>query len=193
MKGYVHCDIKPDNFMMGLGEAEKKIIYISDFGLSTRYIQEGVHIPKRSEQLGGTLNYMSTRAHKYTQSRRDDLESIGYVLLRFLKGKLPWENTSAACDRKLHKSLANQKLQANIPELLLSQPPVFCEYLTYCRKLKFTQDPDYGKLIIMFQEYLRSRKLDPEAPEFVWEAETKKKGKAFKEIEQHECLGCLIF
>jgi casein kinase 1 len=91
---YVHRDIKPENFLIGKGQTEQTI-YIIDFGLAKRYRDEHtrIHIPlKENRNLTGTARYASCNAHNgLEQSRRDDMESIGYVLLYLFKGNLPWQ------------------------------------------------------------------------------------------------------
>lgn len=89
----IHRDIKPDNFLIGGTEATRDSIYIIDFGLAKCYKNsEGEHIPyKDGKNLTGTARYASIATHKgIEQSRRDDLETIGHVLLYLVKGSLPW-------------------------------------------------------------------------------------------------------
>merc|ERR1712157_349664 len=91
--GYLHRDIKPENFMLGYSKS-KNLIHIIDFGLSKRFIEDGVHRPfKNKRSLVGTARYTSINVHKgYEQSRRDDLISVGYMLLFFYYGGLlPWQ------------------------------------------------------------------------------------------------------
>lgn len=93
-KGFLHRDIKPENFVIGT-EGNHHNIYIIDFGLSKKYIDlNNKHIPEDNNKgLVGTARYTSINSHKgVEQSRRDDLEALGYVLIYLAKGELPWQN-----------------------------------------------------------------------------------------------------
>ncbi|CAA7034030.1 unnamed protein product [Microthlaspi erraticum] len=104
-KSYVHRDIKPDNFLMGLGRTDR--VYMIDFGLAKRYRDSSTHrhIPYRdNKSLVGTPSYVSLNTHiGIEQSRRDDMESLGYVLMYFLKGSLPWQLGLRAARNKKEK------------------------------------------------------------------------------------------
>uniref|UniRef100_A0A0D9VEU2 non-specific serine/threonine protein kinase n=1 Tax=Leersia perrieri TaxID=77586 RepID=A0A0D9VEU2_9ORYZ len=116
-KGYLHRDIKPDNFLMGLGRKANQV-YIIDFGLAKRYRDATTnrHIPYReNKNLTGTARYASSNTHLgIEQSRRDDLESIGYVLLYFLRGSLPWQGLKAATKKQKYDKISEKKLATPI-------------------------------------------------------------------------------
>ncbi|KNA24089.1 hypothetical protein SOVF_019070 [Spinacia oleracea] len=154
-KGFLHRDIKPDNFLMGLGRKANQV-YIIDFGLAKRYRESTTnrHIPYReNKNLTGTARYASCNTHLgIEQSRRDDLESLGYVLLYFLRGSLPWQGLKAATKKQKYDKICEKKLATPIEVLCKSHPVEFASYLHYCHSLTFDQRPDYGFLKRLFRE-----------------------------------------
>ncbi|KAL9261134.1 Casein kinase 1-like protein [Drosera capensis] len=154
-KGFLHRDIKPDNFLMGLGRKANQV-YIIDFGLAKRYRDSATnrHIPYReNKNLTGTARYASCNTHLgIEQSRRDDLESLGYVLLYFLRGSLPWQGLKAATKKQKYDKICEKKLSTPIEALCKSHPVEFASYLHYCHSLTFDQRPDYGFLKRLFRE-----------------------------------------
>ena len=136
-KGLVHRDIKPDNFLLGNNDANKKQIYIIDFGFckSTENITE----IKKTTSLIGSLTYASLNAHNYTElSYRDDLESLGYMLIYFNQGFLEWQTIN---DVKL---IFQMKKTAFDNEKI---PIVLRDFLKRVTKLGFKEMPDYNTLI----------------------------------------------
>lgn len=162
----IHRDIKPDNFMFGRKEVgkEKKLMII-DFGLSKAYIEHGKHIKYETDKpIMGTSRYMSLNCHNgIQQSRRDDLESIGYVFVYMLNGKLPWQGIDAA-DTKERNRLVAEKKRAITPEKLCrGHPREFADYLRMVKGLKFSEDPDYKKLIALFVNCAKRNNINLDA------------------------------
>jgi len=139
----IHRDIKPANFVTDGGRGNGNFIYCIDFGLSKRYRHPRTlqHIPQREgRSLTGTPRYASINNHLgVEQSRRDDLESIGYVLVYFLKGGLPWQGLKAKSATKKYKLIMEKKQSITIPALCQGCPSQFAEYLAYCRSLGLKQ------------------------------------------------------
>ncbi|KAL5783289.1 hypothetical protein ACOSP7_008318 [Xanthoceras sorbifolium] len=154
-KGFLHRDIKPDNFLMGLGRKANQV-YIIDFGLAKRYRDPTTnrHITYReNKNLTGTARYASCNTHLgIEQSRRDDLESLGYVLLYFLRGSLPWQGLKAATKKQKYDKICEKKVSTPIEVLCKSHPVEFASYFHYCHSLTFDQRPDYGFLKRLFRD-----------------------------------------
>ncbi|CAN6463028.1 unnamed protein product [Victoria cruziana] len=155
-KGFLHRDIKPDNFLMGLGKKANQV-YIIDFGLAKRYRDSTTnrHIPYReNKNLTGTARYASCNTHLgFEQSRRDDVESLGYVLLYFLRGSLPWQGVRAATKKQKYDKICEEKVSTPIEVLCKSYPVEFASYFHYCHSMTFDQRPDYGFLKRLFRAW----------------------------------------
>ncbi|WZZ73086.1 hypothetical protein YC2023_084456 [Brassica napus] len=154
-RGFLHRDIKPDNFLMGLGRKANQV-YIIDFGLGKKYrdLQTHKHIPYReNKNLTGTARYASVNTHLgVEQSRRDDLESLGYVLMYFLKGSLPWQGLKAGTKKQKYDRISEKKVSTPIEVLCRHHPSEFVSYFHYCRSLRFDDKPDYSYLKRLFRD-----------------------------------------
>ena len=108
------------------------------------------HIPFRDgRMLIGTARYVSINTHLgIEQSRRDDLESIGYVLVFFLKGSFPWQGLKAGNDK--YSRIMEKKLQIPTEILCYGLPDEIVHYLNYCKSLRFEDRPDYDYLRSLF-------------------------------------------
>ena len=145
-KNIIHRDIKPDNFVLGL-ENKSHIIYLLDFGLSKKFRSSRTHQHIKfsvNKKLTGTARYASINALKgCEQSRRDDLEAIGYVLMYFLRGHLPWQGLHVKQGEDRYKKILMKKRETKAEDLCKGFPKEFIEYINYTRNLEFEADPDY--------------------------------------------------
>ena len=158
-KGFIHRDIKPENFVIGLNESSN-IIHVIDFGLSRRFKDKitGQHIPyKENRHMIGTVRYASINSLLgIEQSRRDDIEALGYVITYFFYGSLPWQSNK---DKgKAEQSKILEKKLITPPEILCKKmPKQFMMFFSYVRKLKFEDRPDYSMMRNNFAMLLFSR------------------------------------
>ncbi|KAH8620959.1 Protein kinase domain [Trypanosoma vivax] len=133
-KGIIHRDIKPDNFLMGTGKKGHHV-YIIDFGLAKKYrdTRTHQHIPYREgKSLTGTARYCSINTHiGIEQSRRDDLEAIGYILMYFLRGSLPWQGLKAHTKQDKYARISEKKQTTSIETLCKGFPAEFAACLHY--------------------------------------------------------------
>ena len=145
----IHRDIKPDNFCMGRG-LKSHIVYILDFGLAKKYWSSShkCHIPFiTGKKLTGTARYASINAlGGGEQSRKDDLESVGYIIMYFIKGSLPWQGLKVNRKEDRYKKIWEKKRQTSSKELCNGFPKELENFIEYTRNLKFTEVPDYNYL-----------------------------------------------
>ncbi|KAH3903463.1 related to casein kinase-1 hhp1 [Saccharomycodes ludwigii] len=154
-RSFIHRDIKPDNFLLGNGR-RASTVHIIDFGLSKKYRDFNTHnhIPYReNKNLTGTARYASLNTHLgIEQSRRDDLESLGYVLIYFAKGSLPWQGLKADTKRQKYDRIMQKKMEITMDALCTGLPVEFVQYMQYCRNLTFDDRPDYIYLERLFKD-----------------------------------------
>ena len=172
VKSFIHRDIKPDNFLMGIGKRGNQVNVI-DFGLAKKYRDPKTHfhIPYReNKNLTGTARYASINTHlgvgtQYCppacsyhsdlcteQSRRDDMESLGYVMLYFCRGSLPWQGLKAATKKQKYDRIMEKKMTTPTEVLCRGFPNEFSIYLNYTRSLRFDDKPDYSYLRKIFRD-----------------------------------------
>jgi len=146
-KGLVHRDIKPDNFLLGLKNKNKQI-YIIDFGFCKTFLNNNKHIDmKKTSSLIGSNNFASINAHEFNElSRRDDLESLGYMLVYFYLGNLMWKDYSNNEMIRLMKN--NIENDENIPKILK-------KYFEIVKSLEFKETPKYDLLFDIFKNELK--------------------------------------
>ena len=128
----------------------KQHIHIIDFGLSKQYRDPGtnIHIPFRDGlPLIGTARYASVNALMGVElSRRDDIESLAYILIYFMRGSLPWQTM------KRQANVRKKRLLVNLDVLCDGLPIAFKKCLEYARSLEFTERPNYQYLRGLFTD-----------------------------------------
>merc|ERR1712113_1272972 len=154
-KNFIHRDIKPDNFLMGLGK-KGNLVYAIDFGLAKKFRDNRTHqhIPYReNKNLTGTARYASINTHLgIEQSRRDDMESLGYVLMYFLRGSLPWQGLKAGTKNLKYARISDKKMATAVEVLCRDFPEEFVAYFHMVRGLRFDERPEYLTLRKLFRD-----------------------------------------
>jgi hypothetical protein len=140
-----------------MGTAKKgHHVYLIDFGLAKKYRDHKTHVHiqyKENKQLTGTARYASVNTHLgIEQSRRDDLESIAYVLVYFMKGTLPWQGLKAATKMQKYERISEKKMSTPVEQLCKDLPAEFASFLNYARSLRFEDKPDYNFVRSLFRE-----------------------------------------
>ena len=166
LAGYVHRDLKPHNFVLEYCEnvyPKYPEIFLIDYGLAKKYVQDGRHIPfTQKKAMKGTIVYSSVHTHLgIDQSRRDDLESLGYIFVYLILGILPWHNImkekTLGCDKKLvyakimiaKMKTPTEKMLKGIPEPIKSS---ILAYFLYVNSLMYHQEPNYNYIRSLFKE-----------------------------------------
>ncbi|KNZ62131.1 uncharacterized protein VP01_130g9 [Puccinia sorghi] len=155
-RGFLHRDIKPENFLVGLRGGESQVVHMIDFGLSKRYrdplTQEHIgYVEKKT--LTGTARYASLSTHRgIEQSRRDDLASVGYMLVYFMRGSLPWQGLKGETKQHRHEKIRALKESMPVDVLCQGLPTEFHFLLNYANELRFLDKPDYSLIRSRFRE-----------------------------------------
>ena len=166
----VYRDIKPENFLFGKKDPE--ILYLIDFGLCRKYKSSntGKHIsPKNLGKFTGTSRYASLYAMAGNeQSRRDDIESIGYMIIFLIKKKLPWQGIKGHSYKECYHKLYLMKKYIKIEELCKGLPKEIIDYMINAKSLKFEQEPNYMYLKNLFYNILKKNNYNIENKLFSW-------------------------
>jgi serine/threonine protein kinase len=157
-RSFVHRDIKPDNFVFGVG-TNSNTLYLIDLGLARKYRNMQTLDPYPYEEgkgLIGTTRYVSINVHLgVEQSCRDDLESVGYVLIALALGRLPWDDLSAENPHDIQEAKMNVPLDV----LCAGLPNEFYMYMEKVRSLKFDERPLYNSLRSFFVHVMVKQNL----------------------------------
>ena len=195
-KGIIHRDLKPNNLTWGNYNSSYKnifsynnntlnaydkldinTIYLIDFGLSCSFWDNSYTQRHYKYASGlnfvGTLRYASLNSHNgIKQSRRDDLESMIYILIYFLKGKLPWQDIKAKNKEERYKNIQQKKSKISIDSLCQDLPNEFADLLKYVKSLKFEARPIYYKFYNSFQSIiskLNCELIQEKNYNYIWE------------------------
>lgn len=142
---------------MGRGKL-KDVVHLIDFGLAKKYWKDThtrEHIKQKDAEgdLVGTTRYMSCASHQsLPQSRRDDLESLGYIMAYFMNGSLPWQGIPAATKQQKNEKVLEKKMATSAEDLFGKYSPVFVEFFKKVKELKFEERPNYR----MYQDMFRT-------------------------------------
>lgn len=170
-RSYIHRDVKPDNFLIGTG-ARKHVCHIIDFGLAKKYQdpRSGRHIPYlEGKNLTGTARYASINTHLgIEQSRRDDVESLGFVLMYFLRGSLPWQGLKATTKKQKYQRILERKQATHPDQLCKGYPSEFRDYFAHCLSLGFEDRPDYRYLKRIFRDLFERQSFEDDGV-FDWD------------------------
>lgn len=165
---YLHRDLKPENMLWGRYGRVKDMICLVDMGLAKKFkSSNGAHIKYRDNKMIGTARYCSISSHQHKElSRRDDLISLGYILIYLLKGSLPWQNIKSSNKSNKHNSkhtkldrIMRCKENTSLDNLCNDLPPLFLDYMVYTTNLKFTDKPLYRYLRDLFWQKIPTKKL----------------------------------
>ena len=148
-KNFIHRDVKPDNCVMGSAELNENL-YLIDFGLAKKYRSSKTlkqYPMTKKKKLTGTARYASIHALEgWEQSRRDDMEAVGYVMAYFLRGGLPWQGLKIKSKENKYKNILEKKKDISSTELFKGFPVEFSEILDNVKKLEYTEEPEYEML-----------------------------------------------
>ena len=156
----IHRDIKPENFVIGI-KKKNSMIYMIDYGLSRKYYDNKTqtHIPyKEGKSLTGTARFASIYTHiGIEQSRRDDLESLGYMMVYFIKGDLPWMNIKAKTKKEKYEKIKDKKIEVTPDILCEGLDEEFKQFFLHVRKLQFEEEPNYKMLSDMMKDLMKKK------------------------------------
>jgi serine/threonine protein kinase len=148
---YVHLDVKPDNFVIGIGELSKQVFLI-DFGLAQLFRDPATHshtMQTDGSNVLGTICYSSINCHLgLPPSPRDDLESLVYVIVYLAKGSLPWQGITVQPGQSYEDEVLKLKQATTVKALCEGLPRPFVEFVEHIRSLEFQDKPDYKYLCV---------------------------------------------
>ncbi|XP_037072648.1 serine/threonine-protein kinase VRK1-like, partial [Pollicipes pollicipes] len=148
---YIHGDVKAQNLLLGMDEGDQHQVYLVDFGMASRYANDGRHkpnVPDARKAHNGTIEFTSRDAHIGAHSRRGDLEILGYNLLQWACGRLPWQDHlrhANAVARSKCEAMADVStlMRTCFPLGLVPGAEAIQRYLELVAAMPFDATPDY--------------------------------------------------
>ncbi|XP_060070609.1 serine/threonine-protein kinase VRK1-like [Ylistrum balloti] len=162
---YVHADIKASNMLLGFsaGKQQPNEVFLVDYGLAVKYEKDGVHKPYKEDKRmahDGTIEFTSTDAHLgVAPSRRGDMEILGFCLLQWLCGRLPWETNLANSDFVAAEKFKYTKNIASLMKVCFSDgniPDEVQKYFEMVEKLRYEECPNYDGMRMIFRRGLKN-------------------------------------
>ena len=175
-KNIIYCDVNPNNFAIGLGRFQNNI-YMTNFNLAKRYKNKNTleHIKYNlSNKVIGDYIFSSINSLRGVElSRRDDLESFGYMLIYFLKGSLPWEHIRGLNKEEKMRKIYQFRKSYDLSDLCQGVPEEFKLFLNYVKTLTFMEEPDYNYCFSLFYGIFKKMNIINDGI-FSWYQEKKK-------------------
>ena len=172
----LYCDINPNNFSIGIGRFQN-IIYMTNFNYAKKYTKkdklEHIKFNKSNNSIGNYIFSSINALRGVELSRRDDLESLGYMLIYFLKGELPWENIKCSDKAEKKRKIYQIKKNYDLSKLCDEIPEEFKLYLNYVKSLKISEEPDYNYCFSLFYGIFKKMNIINDGI-FSWFQEKKK-------------------
>eukprot|EP00656_Telonema_subtile_P051063 TRINITY_DN6782_c0_g1_i1.p1 TRINITY_DN6782_c0_g1~~TRINITY_DN6782_c0_g1_i1.p1 ORF type:complete len:517 (-),score=113.22 TRINITY_DN6782_c0_g1_i1:54-1604(-) len=159
--GYLHRDIKPSNFAMGLNAEAKEWCFLIDFGLARRFTLPNGDIRTARDSAGfrGTARYASINSHLSKElARRDDMWSLFYLIIEFMKGSLPWSSIENKED------VGRRKIELDTPSLVDGLPAEMALFMDHLRMLEYRHRPDYDYINSLFNQMLENAGIPDDEP-----------------------------
>jgi len=156
-RGFTHNDVKAANLLLGVEEGSKDM-YLVDFGLCVKYMKGGMggtHKEYRADPRkahDGTIEYLSRDAHIGCTSRRSDMEVLGYNIIHWLVGTLPWQGIM---NNPAKVQAAKEMYMKDLTKNMVGLPKQVQEFMKYVAGLKFEEEPDYDKLRGLFMSEVK--------------------------------------
>ena len=170
-KNFIHRNLSPDNILIGR-KNNKSSLYLVDFIFAKRYFNQktGEHIPfKDGKTMLGNARFASINTHLgIEQSRRDDIESLGYILVYFMTGRLPWQGIKAIDSKEKYEKIKDKKIATTLDSLCYGLPKEVKMFLEYSKKLKFEDKPHYTNLRNLIKEMAIKNSIDFNYNKFDW-------------------------